>query len=141
MYASNVIDFLLATRNKVVHWGLTCDALLLQHRVRRVSLEHRVAWNKKLQAPPLQDWISPPAGKVKVNVDVAIQEEYAVIAALARDSSGVLIGARAQKLKAVDVLKGKVEAARLDMKLVRSQGYHEVLLEGDSEIVIKAIQC
>lgn len=64
-----------------------------------------------------------------------------MIATIIRDSSGVVLGARVRQIDAVDALEGEAETARLGMELVRCQGFREVLLEGDSETVTKAIRC
>lgn len=55
LYASNAIDLIWAARNHVVHGGLKCDALVLAHRVKRVSMEHKAAWQNKLQVPRLHE--------------------------------------------------------------------------------------
>lgn len=75
------------------------------------------------------------------NVDAAIRENYAVIAAIIRDSKGKVLEAKMQKIDLVDSLEGDAVVAKLGLELVRCQGFREVLLEGDSEIVINAIRC
>lgn len=68
-------------------------------RVRWLSLEHSQAWVWKL-APPLvpKKWKPPPADVIKINVDVAIRSEFAMVAAILRDSLGNLCGFKQQGL-------------------------------------------
>lgn len=41
---------------------------------------------------------------VNVNVDVAVRDRFAVIAAIIRDSQGVVLGAKVKKIGVVDPL-------------------------------------
>lgn len=86
LFAANAIDMVWAARNQVVHGGKRCEALVLAHRVRRLSWEHRAAWQRKLQPVRQQVWSPPPANIVKVNEDTAIRERHSVIAVIIRDS-------------------------------------------------------
>lgn len=53
----------------------------------------------------------------------------------------MVLGAKAKRIDAVDSLEGEAVATKLGLELMLSQGFRKVLLEGDSEIVIKAIRC
>lgn len=65
-----------------------------------------------------------------------------MIAAIIRDFRGVILGAKVKKIDVVDPLEGEAEAkaAKLGLELVHFQGFREVILEEDSELVIKAIR-
>lgn len=88
----------------------------------------------------MQRRIPPPENFTKIIADVAIRDSYAVIAAVARNSAGQVIGAMVQKLDPVSPLEGEVETAKLGVKLACDQRFQQVILEGDSETVMKAIQ-
>lgn len=90
IFAVNAIDMVWAARNQIVHGRKRCEALELAYRVCRLNWEHRAAWQHKLQPARLKEWLPPPEDKVKVNVDAAIRESYAVIAAIVRDSTRVI---------------------------------------------------
>lgn len=45
-----------------------------------------------------------------------------------------------KQIKAAGPLEGEAEAAKLGFELSVSSGFGEVILEGDSEFVVKAIQ-
>lgn len=77
-------------RNQVVHKGTRCDASILAARVRRLSWEDWQAWRRKLHPAETKRWKPPPEKSVKVNIDVAIRENFAVLAALIRDHKGQL---------------------------------------------------
>lgn len=66
---------------------------------------------------------------VKINVDVAIRETFAVTAAALRNHHGELLG--------YDFLK--IAATSMGVEMATRLGYGRVILEGDSEIVICAI--
>lgn len=54
--------------------------------MRKLSLEHRSAWIQKLAPIVHQKSQPPPANVMKINVDVAIRNEFAVVATIIGDS-------------------------------------------------------
>lgn len=86
LYATKTIYLVWAARNHVAHGGPKSDVMQLALRVKRGSRGHKFACDIKIQAPRLHRWVPLPATKVKVNVDAAIRETYAVIAAVIHDS-------------------------------------------------------
>lgn len=125
IFAVNAIDLVWAARNQVAHGGKKSEMRELNRQVRNLSWEHRAAWQKN---------------KIKVNVDVAIRDNFAVIIATARDFQGQIQGAVTKQIQAAGLLEGEAEAAKLGLEFVVDKGFREVMLEGDSELVIKAIQ-
>lgn len=136
----NVIDLLWSFRNRKVHEQKTCDASVLAISVCRLSLEHQRAWKGKLDPSIGQIWQPPPIGVMKVNVDVAGQENFTVVAAIIRDFHGRLQGFKIAWIGAVVPLVGEAEAARFRVNLVVQMGYSKIILEDDSEIVILALK-
>lgn len=59
--------------------------------------------------------------------------------AIIRDQYGELCGFKVNQLGVVTPLLGEAEAAHLGVKLAYLKGFHHVILESDSELVIKAI--
>lgn len=45
----------------------------------RLSWEHWFAWRRKLNPAVSQHWQPPPKESLKVNIDVAIREEFGII--------------------------------------------------------------
>ncbi|KAB1219636.1 hypothetical protein CJ030_MR3G011104 [Morella rubra] len=104
-------------RNCVVHEGKLCGVQELASRVGKLSDDHWHAWQQKnALVQEKYVWKAPPNGKVKVNVDVAIRDQFAVIAALIRDSNGVVKGSTFEKIKAVQPLEREVAAAKLGIE-------------------------
>lgn len=104
----------------MAHGGPKSDVMQLALRVKQGSRGHKSACDIKIQAPRLHHWVPPPVTKVKVNVDAAIRETYAVIVAIIRDSGGVVLRAEAKRIDAVDSLEGEAVAAKLGLELVLS---------------------
>ncbi|KAB1216079.1 Carbonic anhydrase, chloroplastic [Morella rubra] len=76
----------------------------------------------------MQRWVKmeKKVSTVKVNVDAAIRENYAVIAAIICDSKGKVLEAKMQKIDVVDSLEGDAAVAKLGLELVRCQGFREI---------------
>ncbi|KAB1226792.1 hypothetical protein CJ030_MR1G021664 [Morella rubra] len=140
IFAVNAIDLVWGARNQVVHGGKESDPRELSRRVCNLSWEHRAACQKKLSLNKLQTWVTPPVDKTEVNVDVAIRQNFAVIAAIARDFYGKIQGVVTKQIKAARPLEGEAEATKLGLEPSVSSGFWELILEGDSELVVKAIQ-
>lgn len=108
--------------------------------MRHLSWEHSVAWSQKLGFSSHKIWKLPPKDVVKMNVDVAIREHFAIATAILRDHQGAICGFKVAKIDVVIPLVGEAEAAKLGVDLAHQEGFSHIILEGDSEVVIKAIQ-
>lgn len=86
LFGVNAIDMLWSCRNQKVHEQQNCEASVLAARVCRLSWEHRFAWKQILDPLAVQSWQPPPEDVMKVNVDEAIREEFAVMATIIRDA-------------------------------------------------------
>ena len=80
------------------------------------------------------------ANMVKVNVDTAIRDTFAVAAAVIHDAKGAIWGFKILKWDVVSPLIGEAEAAKLGVALVHQLGFRQIILESDFELVIKAIK-
>lgn len=123
----------------MVHEGKRCEVYDLAVRVWRLSWEHWFAWRRKLNPAVSQHWQPPPKESLKVNIDVAIREEFAVVAALIQDHKGQLRGFKTARISAVEPLVGEAMAMKMGVELASHLGYQNIILEGDSEIVISAL--
>lgn len=65
-----------------------------------------------------------------MNVDVAIREEFAVIAAVIRDYRGVVKGASFAKIDVVQPLEGEAAAAKLGVESAWQMGFRDIILKG-----------
>lgn len=131
LFAVNAIDMTWSCRNRKEHDKQYCDALVLAARVRRLSWEHRRAWKDKLVPPAGRVWQPPPIDILKVNVDVAIHEEFAVVATIIRDFQGQVHGFNTERIGAVGPLIGEAKAAKFGVALAVQLGCSNIILEGD----------
>lgn len=139
-FAANAIDLVWAARNQIAHGGKRLTMGETARRVRLLSWEHWHAWRKKIQPSLVHVWQPPPNAKLKINVEVAVRDCFAIIAAIARDFQGTVLGAVVKQIEALEPVVGDAYAAKLGMELAEEKGFRVVLLEGDFELVIKAIQ-
>jgi sensor histidine kinase YesM len=84
-------------------------------------------------------WIPPSVGVLKGNFDVAIHENFAVVAAVISNFSSDIILAATQRLSSIDVLMGEAYAALLSSRLAASASAAHFLLEGDALLVTLAV--
>ncbi|KAB1226835.1 hypothetical protein CJ030_MR1G012139 [Morella rubra] len=87
---------------------------------------------------------------VKVNVDVVVRDEFTVVATIIQDHLSVVKGSTFLKIKikkgstflkieVLQPLEGEALATKLGVEFVQQMGFKDAILEGDSELVMKAI--
>ena len=90
----------------------------------------------------VQRWIAPPTGVTKINVDAALSEnaKLAALSAVARDASGVFVGASALVLRGADDPEMlEAAACREGLALAMDICARHVKLAGDCANVIRSI--
>ncbi|KAB1221445.1 hypothetical protein CJ030_MR2G013169 [Morella rubra] len=137
IFAANSIYMIWAARNRVAHGEKHSDMKEISHRVRLLSWEHKAAWRKKLQPTRVHVWQPPPQHTIKINVDVAIRDDFA---AIALDFQGVVLVVGVKQIDAVEPLIDEAHAAKMGTELATHMGFRDIILEGDYELVIKAIR-
>ncbi|KAL0003476.1 hypothetical protein SO802_017257 [Lithocarpus litseifolius] len=88
-------------------------------------------------------WKPPPPGTVKINFDGAIfsTRSTAGLGIIARDQAGLVLAALSQEIPLpTSVETVEVIAARRAILFAKELGFARVMVEGDSEVVIKAIR-
>nr|XP_023890897.1 uncharacterized protein LOC112002963 [Quercus suber]POE62583.1 putative ribonuclease h protein [Quercus suber] len=88
-------------------------------------------------------WKPPPPGMVKVNFDGAIFSTHssAGLGLIIRDQAGLVLAALSQEIPLPTLVETvEVIAARMALLFARELGFEKVLVEGDSEVIIKAIK-
>ena len=108
-------------------------------------LEFRAAQPRKQPTPPrpLAKWSPPVEEYYKVNFDGAVfrDEEKAGIGVIIRNSQGMVMASLSQKIslpQTVVELETLVATRAIEFSI--ELGFSKVILEGDSETVIKALQ-
>jgi hypothetical protein len=125
-------------RNKVVHECVIPNISSLASSIRRTYLDHAAAW--KSPSPLVKVFWSPPAvGTYKINFDTAIRETFSVQAVVCRDSNGLIVKALSQINPPCDPNFGEALAAQLATSVAASLNLSKFSLEGDSAVVIEAL--
>lgn len=123
-----------------LHSGSREGLLEVARKVRKLSWEHLTARRKKEYFSQLTTWKPPPGQFTKVNVDVAVRENFSVIAAVLRNERGEEIHHAMEKRPTEEATVGEAKAARLGVSEALKKGYKKIILEGDSLQVRNAIK-
>jgi hypothetical protein len=138
IFASVLCDQLWFARNRAVHEGSIPGITSLASSIRRTTLDRVAAWRSS--SPLVKEYWSPPLAKsFKINLDTATLEFFSVQAAVCRDSAGKIIKALSQTNPPCDPNFGEALAARLVVSLATSLQLKIFCLEGDSLVVISAL--
>jgi hypothetical protein len=87
-----------------------------------------------------QAWIPPQAGHFKINFDTVIRDQFSIQATVCRDSNGSILKAISQVSPPCTPNHGEAQRALLAASLVASLHLTNFSIEGDSLIVISALQ-
>jgi hypothetical protein len=138
IFAAVACDLLWFYRNKAFHDGLTFDAaLLVSKRTIKVSSDHFNAWHKI--SSPMESWL-PPHSCFKINFDIAIRDSVSVEAAVCQNHQGHTIKMISKISPPCLPNYGEALAAHLVVSLALSLNLGRFILEGDSQVVISALQ-
>ncbi|KAB1228236.1 hypothetical protein CJ030_MR7G005006 [Morella rubra] len=138
--AERMWDVTWWTRNQVIHHKAHLDLMVIVSQVHRLWREHLAAWQQKRQASIPSCWIPPKSGQFKVNFDVAVRDEFAVGAAVIKDSNGMIVGACVEKLDTEFPEDGEICAAYIGLLEAQRCGCRSIIVEGDSHLAIDAIR-
>jgi hypothetical protein len=139
VYASVFCDQMWFYRNKAEHDGIIPAPLTISLAIKKLAWDHFSAWKAPSSISP-EKWSPPMAGSFKVNFDTAIRDDYSAQAAVCRDSHGNIIKSVSQINPPCDPIFGEALAARLAASLASSLNLSKFTIEGDSHIVIMALQ-
>jgi hypothetical protein len=139
IFATVLCDLLWYSRNKAVHEGIIPNILQLADTIKKIALAHSAAW-KPTPVPIAESWSPPAIGSFKINFDTAIRDNFSAQAAVCRDHNGSIISACSQISPSCDPIYGEALAAFLAATLVASLKLNSFSIEGDSLIVISALQ-
>jgi len=127
-------------RNKAFHEGSSFDALTLSCTVNKVALDHYRAWKVLNSAPSIEKWIPPDPSYFKINFDTAIRANFSAQAVVCRNSQGKILQTESIISLPCTPNEGEALAAQLAISLAISLKLTLVIFEGDSQIVILALQ-
>ncbi|PRQ58228.1 putative ribonuclease H [Rosa chinensis] len=84
-------------------------------------------------------WHPPPEGKIKINFDGSVSSSKAACGFICRDTNGNLTTAVSKKIGTNTVPTAEVIALRDSLWMAAQKGYKNVQVEGDSKLVIDAV--
>ena len=140
LLAALTSDIIWMERNRIRIDGGHMDPMLISSKVSRSFKEHKSAWQSiSSSIYQSQSWSPPPRGWVKCNFDAAVKENMLVYAMVVRDEEGSILKAWAQEDVAGGPLWAKAKVALFPIICSKQAGFKKLILEGDSLIVVNAI--
>ena len=113
----------------------------LARQILRVFQEHKQAWKVQFVRPKKDvSWSPPLSNWIKMNFDATIGKEKTTIAVVSRDSISNTLKAWSDQFLSNSPLVGKARAAWSAIRLAASEGYENIILEGDAWNVIEPIR-
>ena len=141
LYAAILCDQIWMTSNKARLEGIKTSPEMVARQVTKTYEKHKNAWrNQSTKSPKDSSWTPPPLNWIKLNFDVAIREDKASVAVVARDQRGKLIGAWTEQLEQTKPLLGEAKATWLAIKKAADEGFKRIILEGDALNVIEPLK-
>jgi hypothetical protein len=138
IFAAVACDILWLYRNKALHENLTFDARSVSTHINKIALEHFQAWCSSSPVL-LKGWVTPPPKWVKINFDTAIRDSFSAQAVICRDSQGQVLHLSSQISPPCSPNVGEAHAAQLACSVAAALSFNHFILEGDSEVVIHAL--
>jgi len=84
-------------------------------------------------------WEPPPSGSVKLNFDGSVQHTSATGAYFNRDWEGTVLKAGSHHYGCASVLLTEARALRDGVQAANMVGFHNIIIEGDNQIIINAL--
>lgn len=130
LFASLCIELIWKERNKIVHdkERTPLDQLIWELRSLFVSYSAALLQPPQIVSSQLSKWLAPPSPFVKVNVDAAVRSFFSVVAGVARDSEGRVLGVFAEKIASIDPLVAEGSALLVVIDFAVSRDWRFVVL-------------
>ena len=142
LHGAVICDVVRKIRNQVLFEGVSpnLDGMLLK-------ISSSVAEFRKVLDIPLgssrnriqSTWFNPDRGTIKINVDVACNNESSSIAVVARNWSGDVVFACSKRVNTTLPLQAEAEAIIWALSLAANLGFVSISIESDSKTCIDAL--
>jgi ribonuclease HI len=139
IFAFIACDILWFYRNKALHDDVSFDAHSVSAHINKISLEHFLAWHPSTQAPR-ENWTPPPPNWVKINFDTVIRDSFSAQAVVCRDMQGQILHLSSHISSPCTPNVCEAHAALLTCSIASSFSFDKFILEGDSKVVVHALQ-
>ena len=134
-------------RNSVRFGGKCKNGKTFEGEARNYVEDFRAACLTECQkaqpAPRVKHWTPPPQGMYKVNVDVVVfmEQRCCGIGVVIRNDKGQMMGALCKKVVVPwGALKAEAKAAKTSILLAWDLGLNDIVVEGDSQLVMFALK-
>jgi ribonuclease HI len=131
-------DILWYYRNQAFHNGITFVAQNVSMHINKIVLKHFQAW-QSVSSALVEKWIPPAPNWVKINFDIAIRDSFSAQAVVCRNSNGKILHLSSLISSPCSVNEGEALAAQLAISLACSFNFDRFIIEGDSVVVIQAL--
>ena len=93
-------------------------------------------------APKIKHWTSPPHGKYKINIEATMFKDlgYCGIGVVIRNDKGQMMGAMCKRVDfPLGAVEAEAKATEAGLLLAWDLGLKDIVVEGDSQLVIQAL--
>ncbi|PON68380.1 hypothetical protein TorRG33x02_262320 [Trema orientale] len=129
LFASLCLEAIWRECNSIIHGneGQGIDSLIRSLLVNLASYTITPSNERATSSVLLSCWLPPPSQWIKINVDVAIRDVFAVGAAVARDDRSTFLALRTSQLLNPDPLLSEANAMLLGFKLARDHRFKNIM--------------
>ena len=141
LYAAISCDVIWRRRNEVLQNPRPLYPKKIANNIRQIYYSHYQAWEYKVfdQGKSL-GWRPPNPPSIKINFDAAVGVECVGLSVVCRDHRARVLFIWTVVHDLIDPLLAEAKAALLAVRKAFEVGFHSIVLEGESLLVIQAIQ-
>ncbi|KAL5545478.1 hypothetical protein UlMin_005165 [Ulmus minor] len=136
-FTACLMDMVLRIRNEVVH-GAVVPSISTTFKRIIYSFNYLHDSFSLRSTPSILEWKAPHPDWIKVNFDAFVFDIGSIVVAVARDSSGVVVGWDATALSTMLLVEAEARACLLAVKLAVTKGWRCCEFEGDAKVVVEA---
>uniref|UniRef100_A0A2N9HPK1 Reverse transcriptase domain-containing protein n=1 Tax=Fagus sylvatica TaxID=28930 RepID=A0A2N9HPK1_FAGSY len=141
LYAAISCDVIWRRRNEVLQNPESLDPKQIANNIRQIYYSHCQAWEYQVfDRGKSLSWRPPNPPSIKINFDAAMGVERVGLAAVCRDHKAKVLFIWSAVHDLIDPLLAEAKAALLAVNKAFEAGFQSIVLEGDSLLVIQAIQ-